>query len=389
MDHSTQVTLTRELLRHIAAGTTSLAEQVTLNPTAAYTDRSLLALERELLFREYPLLMGLSCQVAEPGDYLTDDFSGVPIVVVRHADGALRAFVNVCRHRGARLVLGSGRIAGRFVCPYHGWSYGLDGRLARVPQRDGFAGLDFATYGLCPLPVAEKHGMIWVRPSPGEAFDIDAHLAGLGAELESYGCAGYHFYESRVIEREMNWKIVIDTFLEPYHFAYLHRDTVGPIFIPNLCLFHPFGLNLRETLPRRSILDLRDRPEAEWDLVTHSAIVYVLFPNTVFIMQADHIETWRVYPQGDRPDRCVMYLDFYIPEPPTTESARRHWQRNMDLAIRTVDQEDFPTGEGVQRGFASGAQAHLTYGRNEPALAHFENAVRAALAAFQPGPATV
>ena len=92
--------------------------------------------------------------------------------------------------------------------------------------------------------------MIWVCPTPDATFDIDAHLAGLGPEFANYGCESYHFYETRVIEREMNWKIVIDTFLEPYHFAYLHKNTVGPIFIPNLCLFEPFGLNLRETLPR-------------------------------------------------------------------------------------------------------------------------------------------
>ena len=381
MDHATQVRLTRALLGHIAAGSTSLADQVTRNPTSVYTDRAVLELEREMLFRGYPLLIGFSCQVPQAGDYLTDDFSGVPIVVLRDRDGRIRAFINVCRHRGARLVRGCGRVGKHLVCPYHGWSYGLDGRLAGVPQRHSFADLELEEHGLGALPVVEKAGMIWVRPRPGESFDIDAHLHGLGPELESYDCAGYHFYESRVIEREMNWKMVIDTFLEPYHFAYLHRDTVGPIFMPNLCLFHAFGLNLRETLPRRSIVELRERPEAEWNLIPHTAIVYVLFPNTVFIMQADHIETWRVYPKDNRTDRCVMYLDFLIPEAAENESARRHWQRNMYLAIATVDQEDFPTGEGIQRGFASGAQAHLTYGRNEPALAHFENAVKIALAA--------
>jgi len=74
-----------------------------------------------------------------------------------------------------------------------------------------------------------------------------------------------------------------------------------------------------------------------------------------------------------------MLLDFYIPEPALTESARRHWNRNMDLTIRTVAEEDFPVSEGIQSGLKSGAQTHLTYGRNEPALAHFQEAVKRAL----------
>ena len=380
MEHSTQVDLTKEILRHIQARTTSMADEVTLNPVDVYTDPAILRREQEILFRRFPLLMGFSCQIRETGDYLTDDFSGIPIFVVRNEAGEINAFMNVCRHRGAKLAQGCGNIGKRFICPYHAWSYDLNGALASVPQRDSFEGVDLNGRGLRRLPAVERHGMIWVCPTPDATFDIDAHLAGLGPEFANYGCESYHFYETRVIEREMNWKIVIDTFLEPYHFAYLHKNTVGPIFIPNLCLFEPFGLNLRETLPRRTIAELRHVPESEWDLMTHTAIVYVLFPNTVFVMQADHIETWRVYPAQDRTDRCKMYLDFYIPEPATTESARGHWDRNMDLVIQTVREEDFPTGEDIQRGLKSGAQEHLTYGRNEPALAHFQNAIKGALA---------
>jgi phenylpropionate dioxygenase-like ring-hydroxylating dioxygenase large terminal subunit len=221
---------------------------------------------------------------------------------------------------------------------------------------------------------------VWVSPG-GAPIDLERHLGDLAPELASFRLADYHHYETRVLRQRMNWKLVIDTFLEPYHFAVLHRNTVGPIFVPNLCLFHAFGPHLRETLPRRSIVELRERPEREWDLVTHTALVYVLFPNTVFIMQGDHVEIWRVFPVGDRVDEAVMYLDFYIPEPAESESARGHWDRNMNLAVRTVVEEDFPTGEGIQAGLASGAQGHVTYGRNEPALAHFERAVSEVLAA--------
>lgn len=379
MKHETEVELVRELFRHLDAGTTATAPTVSRNPVESYIDPQRLKAEKEILFRDYPLLAGFSCQLREPGTYLTDDYSGVPVLLVRGRDGALRAFVNVCRHRGAKVATGCGNTGRTFVCPYHAWSYDLTGKLVGIPDRRNFDGIEPAEHGLVELPAAEKYGMMWVRHAPGGPIDVDDYLSGLGPEFAAYGFADYHHYETRTLRRRMNWKLVVDTFLEPYHFAALHKDTVGPIFFPNLCLFHPFGDNLRETLPRRSINELRALPEREWDLITHTAIVYVLFPNTVFVMQADHVETWRVYPADDSTDECVMYLDFYIPEAATSEKAKRHWERNMDLAIRTVAEEDFPTSEGIQFGFHSGAQRHVTYGRNEPALAHFQKAVARAI----------
>jgi len=177
----------------------------------------------------------------------------------------------------------------------------------------------------------------------------------------------------------MNWKMLIDTFLESYHFGVLHTQTVAPIFLHNVCLFHPFGFHMRETLPRRSISEMRKLPESEWDLVKHTALVYVLFPNSVIVMQGDHVEVWRVFPVDRKVDECIAFLDFYIPEPAASESAHEHWRRNIDLTLRTVEEEDFPVGESIQSGFGCGAQSHVTYGRNEPALQHWQRSVAAAL----------
>ncbi|MBT7758876.1 MAG: aromatic ring-hydroxylating dioxygenase subunit alpha, partial [Rhodospirillaceae bacterium] len=338
MDHATQVRLTREILSHLDARTTAQASDIMYHATSAYHSPRRLQQEKQTLFRKYPLLMGLSGQLAVPGDYLTEDFSGVPIIVVRDDEGAVRAFLNVCQHRGARLVEKCGHAGRAFSCPYHGWSYSLQGKLMGIPDSKSFAGMDKNSRRLTELPAVEHDGMIWVIPEPGPdtVLDAETHLAGLAPELANFGLADYHHYETRILRRKLNWKIVIDTFLEPYHFGVLHANTVGPIFFPNLCLFEGFGPHLRETLPRRTIAGLRDQPEAEWDLIPHTALVYVLFPNTVLVMQIDHVETWRVFPVDDKVDECVMYLDFFIPEPAETDSARQHWDRNMDLTIRTV-----------------------------------------------------
>ena len=157
----------------------------------------------------------------------------------------------------------------------------------------------------------------------------------------------------------MNWKLVIDTFLESYHLSALHHSTVNPILHTNLGTFDAYGRNLRMIAARRTIEKLRELPESEWKLIPFSAVIYVLFPNTVLVMQGDHLETWHVYPAGDFPDESVMYISLYTPEPAKTESAQRHWDRNMDLLMATVEKEDFPLAEGVQRGFHSGAQDEI------------------------------
>ena len=380
MEHSLQVKLAHELLEHIDAGTTCLADNVATNPTANYTDPDRLGREMQILFRRYPLMMGLGCRIPEPGDYLTDDVCGIPILMVRDHDGDVRAFLNVCRHRGSHVARGCGHVKRNFVCPYHGWSYDSRGKLVGIPDDRNFDGVDRDAHGLVALPARERFGCIWVQPEAGTSFDIGKKLNGLGPELGSYEFDNYHHYTTRILHRRMNWKMLIDTFLEAYHFAALHSETVAPIFLHNVCLFHPFGFNMRETLPRRSISEMRELPESEWDLVKHTAIVYILFPNSVIIMQRDHVEVWRVFPVDRRVDECVAFLDFYIPEPATCESAHEHWRRNLDLTLRTVEEEDFPTGEGIQRGLLSGAQDHLTYGRNEPALQHWQKSVSAALA---------
>jgi len=379
MKHSLQVALAHELFEHIDAGTTCLAEHIATNPVSSYTDADRLDRELQILFRRYPLMMGLSCRIPEPGDYFTDDNCGVPLLVVRDDEGEVRAFLNVCRHRGTQVAKGCGNVKRNFICPYHGWSYDSRGKLVGIPDGRNFEGIDREQHGLVAVPACERHGCIWVQPEPGSRFDVDEALSGLGPELASYGFESYQHYTTRIMHRRMNWKMLIDTFLEPYHFGVLHPSTVAPLFLHNVCLFHPFGSNIRETLPRRSIMEMRELPESEWDLVRNSGIVYVLFPNSVIVMQRDHAEVWRVFPVGRRVDECVAFLEFYIPEPATSESAHEHWRRNLELTLRTVEEEDFPIGESIQRGLLSGAQTHVTYGRNEPALQHWQRSVRAAI----------
>lgn len=369
--------MVRRVIAHVEDGTTTYAERTHRNPVSAYTCAERHKAEMETVFRRLPLLVGLSNLVEEPGDYATEDLAGIPALIVRGRDGRVRAFRNICRHRGARLAEGCGH-ASRIVCPYHAWNYGLDGQLKAIPSGRDFEAVDKEAHGLAPMHTVEKYGMIFVQPE-GEPVDIDAALGGLQNDIEDYGFSGFHPFRTMTIRREMNWKLSPETFMEAYHFETLHRETVAPIFFPNLMPFDAFGRNSRLIVPRKKIMELKRRPESEWDLIPETAIVYTFFPNVTLVMQAGHVEMWRSYPDG-APGRSRVEVSVYTPEKVTTEKARAFYEKNIDLAIRTVDLEDFPTSEGIQSGHNALMQDSVVYGRNEPALIHYCSTMEAAIA---------
>src|SRR5262245_33881203 len=221
MRHEDQVTVGQALLRYLDEKTTAMADDVYANAVSDYTCQKQAAAEKQLFFTNGAINIGLSCLLPKPGDFMTHDHTGVPILLIRRADGSLGAYLNVCRHRGARVAEGCGKGAASFSCPYHGWTYNLSGALIARPDERAFAALEKATRGLRELPVTEKHGIVWVCPRPEVTIEIEDVLDGLSADLASYGFDTYHHYETRVLQRRINWKLAVDTFLESYHIGVL------------------------------------------------------------------------------------------------------------------------------------------------------------------------
>jgi phenylpropionate dioxygenase-like ring-hydroxylating dioxygenase large terminal subunit len=382
MDRNEQVSVANRLFGHIDARTTDLAQDLFRNRVDAYSCRDRAVLERDRLFRGHPLFMGLSSRLAKPGDYFAEDLAGMPVLVTRGMDGAVNAFANVCRHRGAPVAEGCGH-ARAFTCPYHGWTYDLQGRLLGTTDKAGFGGLDLGTHGLVRLPAAEKHGMLFVRPNPvkpgdSATIDVDAHLGGIASDLAAMKLEAFPLYSTDRVVPRLNWKFAIDTFLEGYHIQHLHRKTIAPYFIGNCGTFDSAGLHSRMCVARTTMPPLRERPEGERDYRPHIISIYQLFPNALLIYQVDHIEIWRAFPDRDDPGRCVVEMTIYKPAVSTRPDS--YWEKNREIAIRTVMEEDFPLGERMQIGFQSGATEEVIYGRNEPSLVHFHASIRKALA---------
>jgi phenylpropionate dioxygenase-like ring-hydroxylating dioxygenase large terminal subunit len=387
MDHDTQVRLIAQALAAIDAGRPPMmTESFTRNNPAVYTSREWAERERATLFHDFPLVVGFSSQARNPGDYFTDELGPTPLLVVRGEDGVVRAFANICRHRGSRLAQGCGRAGARFVCPYHSWSYDTTGRLRAIPDDFGFAHFDRESHGLIRFPVAERYGMVWVTPRVDGEIDLDIHLERLAPDLASYGLEDFELRERLVVRRRMNWKLVSDTFWEAYHIKFLHRTTIAPMFVRNLALFDPFGLCHRLVGIRTSIEKLRGLPPERWDLLPHATILMNLFPNTVFVMQSDHAEAYRIYPAPDNPSESVTEINVLGPAGAAADRYERRWglpsgpgwDKVMDLLVGVVEQ-DFEVGETIQRNFEAGVLSKVFYGRYEPALEHFHSSIRAAL----------
>jgi len=379
MNRDTELGLCHRVLDHIAAGTTDQAASSYRQPVDHYTSPERLARELDRVFGRLPLAIAHASELAAPGDFLTRRVGDVPLLVTRDRSGSVRAFHNVCRHRGTQVVEAErGRGARGFACPYHAWSYGLDGALLAVPHVTGFPGVEPGSgAGLVPLPTACAAGFVWISLDPGRApLDPVAWLGPLAAELEGLGLPAHHVHDPRRLELAQNWKLAADGALETYHLRATHRKTIYPLFHDNLGLVDLVGPHIRTVFPKRSISDLAARPTAEWSLRAHANILYFLFPNTILLVEPDHAMVLHTYPLGT--DRCGFDAYALIPEPPQSDKALGYWAANLEVFYGAVA-EDFARGDSIQAALRSGANRELLFGRFEHALAAFHRTLDAEL----------
>ena len=374
MKHGTGVALIRRIHANLDAGRRELADAALHVATEPYFSQAAHARDVALL-RRHPVIVGHSAELPVAGAMLTHDATGVPILVVRGADGRVRAFLNACRHRGARLVSERrGRVSQGVTCPYHAWRYGLDGRLAATGDEAAYP--ELGPRGLVALPAAERFGLLWVRPEPAAGMppplDIDEFLGPLADDFAAWGLESHVHHAPEVLPAAMNWKLMVDTFLEDTHFRFVHGRSVHRFYLDDASLYDRFGPHMRYVIPKRTIRDLKGVDAAQWRLRDHANILYLLFPNTVMVFVADHAAIFAMFPVA--PDRSQMELTFCLPEAPRDAKAEAYWAKNTQL-IRTALAEDFRVGEGVQAGLASGANADFVFGRYEKGLQFFHRAL--------------
>ena len=324
-------------------------------PNEAFTDPEFLALEQRRLFRRTWMCAGFVHEVPDPGDILPTRVGGVPIVLIRGADGTIRAFQNVCRHRGTELVTEARKGASGISCPYHGWTYNLDGRLRR---RAHFAGPDedgaLADIGLFPVRCEVWDPLVFVNVD-GAAPPLDEFLAPLRRQLEGYQLSGLAHAGDLTWEIETNWKFIYENYIEPYHVPWCHPSldrftpanqhwfsVDGPCFV-NRASFDAVEVGRGAGLP--------SLPGLSAELRGRGTYVH-LFPSCCLNLYPDHLAVFLLTPLSA--GRTFERIALFMPE----ESLQPEWEtgrRGVESVWRELNEEDIGIVERQQRGRAAPA----------------------------------
>ena len=339
-----------------------------------YADPAVLRLERERIFRRAWQYAGRVDQVAEPGAYFTCDLGGVPVVVVRDERDGLRGFLNVCRHRGSLVCEGEGKRAS-LQCPYHAWTYGLDGSLRAAPRSERVPGFEKESLGLRPVAVEAWGPFVFANPDP------DAAPLGetLGELPELVAASGLDLGSLRFLERASgpeyaaNWKVCSENFLECYHCQVAHPGfskvvdvSVDAYVLEESRLFSTQYGPVREAW--KGDFDPRGPIER--------GQFHFLWPNVTINVMPGHpnLSIGPIAPTGA--ETTARFLDYFVG--PDVEQS---WIEDMLEFDEQVGAEDRVLVERVQRGLRGGGAEHgRLMGDSERLVAHFQGLLLDALA---------
>ena len=316
------------------------------------------------VFRRMPLMLAMSAEIREPGDYKAMDAGTTPVLIVRTDSGQVKAYVNMCSHRGAQVMeVGKGNTH-RFTCPYHAWSYNREGELIGILSNKDFGDIDKSCYGLTELPCLERAGLIWVTTDPKSTLDISTFLSGYDELLAHFGFESWHHFDSQIVPGP-NWKIAYDGYMDLYHLPILHKDTFGADF-PNKALYYKWGPHQRVSGPDATLSAYEDLPEAEWPTEHLISGVWTIFPH-VSIAGFDGggraVMISQLFP-GDTPETSFTIQNYVMEKAPNEEEAAAAREQFKFLRY-VVEEEDYATGIKQQHALRTGAKDHILFGRNE------------------------
>jgi len=317
-------------------------------PASWYTNKAFYELELKTVFSRSWQLACRVDQVSEPGHYATTDIAGEPVVIVRGNDGVLRGFFNVCRHHAAAVMTESQGKAAQLRCPYHGWTYSLEGELKGIPDFSGVCDFDRANNGLRPLALAEWENWIFVSLDPDPESLLDFLGEDLTSQIKPLQLNELHWFERRHYSFDCNWKVFVDNYLDGgYHVPYLHKGLDSVLDYSNYTIEN----GKRHCLQWSPIVS--EGAEAQTAAVRKGdrALYYWIYPNFMINWYDGVMDTNLVVPRGV--DQTEVIFDFYFPDV-ASEEAR---QRNLaSVAVgQRIQDEDVAICKSVQRGLNSRA----------------------------------
>lgn len=339
-------------------------------PIERYVDPAEYEKERVALFQRQPVIVAHVSELPNAGDFVTENVAGVPVIVLRDTGGELRVFVNVCRHRGARLLderRGTCRKA--ITCRYHAWSYRLDGSLLHVPNEEVFEPLDTSTLGLHTVTHQVRHGFVWIRMD-GEPLDVSAALGPmLDDDFDAFGLATHHVARTVSTTRAANWKLVMDAFAEGYHVKSLHRKSLSRFFL-NGQILDDCAPHVRQVGARKTLLEAVKQDQDGWDLRRDTTVFYNLFPNAVLVFHPLWLSQMSLMPEGV--DRVRVVHRMLVAEPPADDELRARLEKSFEhIQEEVFEKEDLAIAESIQSTLESGANSSVLIGGLEEGMRLF------------------
>ena len=315
-------------------------------PAAWYVDERVAELERQSVFGRTWQVVARADQVRRPGQFVTAELAGEPLVIVRGSDNELRAFYNVCRHHAAAVVTEEHGTASIFRCPYHGWSYGLDGSLKGAPEFEGVCNFDRAQNGLLPLRVETWEQFVFVNLD-AQAPPLADFLGGLVKRVAPLNLSAVHFFERRSYSLNCNWKVFVDNYLDGgYHVPHLHKALSSVLEYKQYTIENEDRYCLQSSPMVASDVDAATSATRTGD----RAWYFWQYPNFMINLYQGYMDTNLVLPDGV--DRCTVIFDFYFDD--VSGSAAERNRQSITVSER-VNDEDVGICEAVQRGLHSRA----------------------------------
>ncbi|NKI32942.1 aromatic ring-hydroxylating oxygenase subunit alpha [Croceivirga thetidis] len=337
-----------------------------------YTSLERFEREKELIIKSHPIVVGATGQLQSNGDYFLHDLTGTPILIVKGKDGVVRAFLNMCRHRGVRLLEESeGKIKRNIVCPYHAWAYDTTGCLKAVFHEQGFDGVNAETHSLIELDCWVRLGMLFVVPNPElkGKFDIDDWLSEVYSITEDFEFGDLYPYHFTSETLDCNWKLVVDGALEGYHFKIAHANTIGKYFLDNLSLNMENKLHSTIVFPKRALEKMKELPETEWRLRQGANILIHIFPNTVILIEPDHIMVVSFVPIDEKTTQFYSFM--LLPTEPQSQKDKDYWDLNAKIFWNAIS-EDNEMAVLQQKSFNGYSDTEMVVGSYEKLLVQFE-----------------
>jgi phenylpropionate dioxygenase-like ring-hydroxylating dioxygenase large terminal subunit len=376
MSRDQLVAMAQRAFAHHAAGTVGREPALFRVPVEHYTDPRRWELEVERIFKRLPLVLAFSVELVGAGAYVATEAAGVPVLVVRQGDGGVRAFVDMCSHRGSIVVPEGHGTARRFSCPYHGWTYGADGALVGIPDADAFDGVDRGCLGLTPLPCVERAGLVWVNVDPATTTDFEKFMAGYDELLAHLGLDRCHLVGRQVL-RGPNWKLAYDGYLDFYHLPVLHRASFGPN-MSNKAIYDAWGPHQRVTAPDGFSPKLAAQSPDDWPVHKLTGGIWTIFPHVSiadFGAGGRMFMVSQLFPGASVGESVTVQTFLHTREP--DDAIMVEVDKQMAFLHGVVQDEDYGTGLGIQRAIASGAKTEFLFGRNEGGGQRFHRWVQA------------